>query len=103
MSSRNLGPGTGDPGPEEPRLGTPDAPTPNPGPGPPAPGPRNFSVGERIQQHVDADGIAIGRELIEEARVLSLTFPRVRYIGVVRHEHHEPSAAVADSAGVHAI
>src|SRR5882672_4048093 len=39
------------------------------------------SVGHCVQQHVDAQGVAVRRKLIEEFRVLALPLPRVRHVG----------------------
>src|SRR6187401_866138 len=36
------------------------------------------SVRHRMEEHVDAHGITVRRELIEELRILTLTFPGIR-------------------------
>src|SRR5690349_21264248 len=59
------------------------------------------SVRHRMQQHVDAEGVAVGRELQEELRILAFTFPRVGNVGVVGRHHHDPPVRVADDAQVH--
>src|ERR1044072_9201257 len=56
------------------------------------------SVGHRVEDRVDPDGITPRRELVEVAWVFTLALPGVGDIGVVRHQHHDVAACVEDGA-----
>ena len=43
------------------------------------------------------DGVAVGRELVEEARVLTFALPRIGDVGVVRHQHHHVAVVIDDA------
>src|SRR5262245_10890543 len=58
------------------------------------------SVRHRVEHHVHANRVAGGRESIEVLAVLTLAFPRVRDVGVVRHEDDQPAVRVRDPAKV---
>src|SRR5688572_31713746 len=58
------------------------------------------SVRHRVEQDVDADGVAVGRELVEETRIVTFPFPGIGHVGVVRHHHHDSSVPVANHAEV---
>src|SRR6185436_1428652 len=55
-----------------------------------------LSVGQRVQNHVDADRIAVGREVIEVVAVLAFAFERVTEVGVVRDEDDHVTLLVED-------
>src|SRR5688572_29376949 len=57
-------------------------------------------VTHRVEQDVQPDGVAIGRELEKILRVGGFTLPRVGDVGVVRHQHHDPAIAIGDGANV---
>src|SRR5689334_5545220 len=59
--------------------------------------PRFISVCQSVKNDVDADGIAVGRELVEEARVLAFPLPRVRDVGVMRHQHDHVAVMIDDA------
>ena len=48
-----------------------------------------------MEENVDAHGVPVRGELVEERRVLSFTFPRIRDVGVVGHHHHDSALLVA--------
>src|SRR3954468_7132192 len=56
------------------------------------------SVGHRVEQHVDAERVAIGRKLVEELGVFAFPLPRVGHVGVVRGHHDHASAGITDDA-----
>src|SRR5512145_2375617 len=61
---------------------------------------RGRSVRHAVEDDVEPDGVALGREAEEELRVLGLALPGIRDVGVVRHHHHQPAMRVADAAKV---
>src|SRR5499427_2912660 len=54
-----------------------------------------------VDHDVDADGVAVRRELVEVFLALAFALPRVRDVGVVGHHHHQPPFLVGDAAEVH--
>ncbi len=54
----------------------------------------------RVEHHVDAERVAVGRELQEELVVLAFALPRVADVGVVRHRHHDAAVAIGDGAEI---
>src|SRR5256885_15004490 len=58
------------------------------------------SMGHSVEHDVDADGVAVRRELVEILLALAFALPRVRDVGVVRHHHHQPPLVVGDGAAV---
>src|SRR3954470_22698773 len=62
---------------------------------------RPISMGHRINHDVDAERVAVRREAIEVFLALALALPRVRDVGIVRHDDQQPAAGVLDAAEVH--
>ena len=54
------------------------------------------SVRHRVQQRVDAERVAFGRERVRSSAVVAFALERVAEIGVVRHQHHHPATLVED-------
>src|SRR3954471_15813773 len=54
-----------------------------------------------VEHDVDADGVAVRRELVEVFLALAFALPRIGDIGVVGHHHHQPALVVGDAAEVH--
>jgi hypothetical protein len=57
-------------------------------------------VTHRVQQHVDAERIAVRRELLEVSRVLTLALPRVLDVGVVGHQDHDSTVVIGNRTHV---
>src|SRR5829696_3721332 len=61
------------------------------------------SMRDGVEQHVDANGIGIRRELIEILRVLALALPAVRNVRVVNHHDQQATSRVRNGSGIHRI
>src|SRR5262245_35910489 len=59
-----------------------------------------WSVGQRVQNYVDADRVAVRREVIEVVAVLAFALERVAEVGVVRDEDDHVPLLVEDGARV---
>src|SRR5687768_10594599 len=57
-------------------------------------------MGHAVEHDVETHRVALRREAEEELRVLRFTLPRIRYVGVVRHHHHQPAVLVGNAAEV---
>src|SRR5688572_7228386 len=55
-----------------------------------------LSVRHGMQQNVDAEGVAVRRELQEELGVLSLALPRIGHVRVVGHHHHDATVGITN-------
>src|SRR5262249_5369668 len=58
------------------------------------------SVSQRVDQRVDAEGVARTREMIEVLAALAFALERVAEVGVVRHHHEDVAGAIGDRARV---
>src|SRR3954467_13403574 len=57
-------------------------------------------VAQRIEDHVDAEGVPGWSELEEISRILALALPRVVDVRIVRHEDVIAAALVGNAAAV---
>src|SRR5687767_1437271 len=58
------------------------------------------AVAHGVQQHVDAERVAVDREGVEVARVIRFALPRVADVGVVGCQQDDAAAAIERGAGV---
>src|SRR5262249_15458895 len=61
---------------------------------------RGWSVAQRVEQRVDAKGVADSGEPIEVRAVLTFALECIAVVGIVRDEHQHVTLVVQDCAGV---